>query len=131
MAGPDFVNLNEKLELEALGMDLDTAQDDEAAVRRLVTRGHGRPHTWFGNVMGWTLFSVQERDEEDNEGGDGEATDVEAEDTLSDTSAYPEFEGMNTALSGHERRLSPPRADDGSWQDAAWLLSVASKVAWS
>ena len=36
IAGPDFVNLDEKLE----AISRDTDQDDEAAVRRLVRRGN-------------------------------------------------------------------------------------------
>lgn len=123
--GPDFVNLNEKL--EAVGLDMDTSQDDEAAVRRLVKGGHGQPHTWFGNLLGWNLFSVEENDEEDNEDADGDVS--EAEDCLSEASgAEKEFRGM-TSLP--EQRLSPPTVDEGGWQDAAWLLSIASKVAWS
>lgn len=125
--GPDFVNLNEKL--EAVGTDMDTSQDDEAAVRRLVKGGHGQPHTWFGNLLGWNLFSVEENDEEDNEDADGDASDGEAEDCLSEASGpEKEFRGM-TYLP--EQRPSPPKVDEGGWQDAAWLLSVASKVAWS
>lgn len=121
--GPDFVNLNEQL--EAIGLETDTSQDDEAAVRRLVKRGHGQPHTWFGNILG-ALFSVEENDEEDNEDADGEG---DAEDCLSETSGGDKgFEGM-TSLS--TQRLSPPKVDNGGWQDAAWLLSLASKVAWS
>lgn len=127
LPGPDFVNLNEKL--EAIGVDTDTSQDDEAAVRRLVRGGHGQPHTWLGNVLGWTLFSVEENDQEDNEEADADVSDGEVEDCLSEASGgEKEFEGM-TALS--QQRLSPPKGDEGGWQDAAWLLSVASKVAWS
>lgn len=125
--GPDFVNLNEKL--EAAGIDIDTSQDDEAAVRRLVKVGHGQPHTWLGNLLGWNLFSVEENDEEDIEDADGDISDGEAEDCLSEASgAEKEFRGM---ISFPDQRLSPPTVDEGGWQDAAWLLSIASKVAWS
>lgn len=122
--GPDFVNLNERL--EAIGTEMDTSQDDEAAVRRLVKRGHGRPHIWFGNILGFNLFSVEENDEEDNECG--RSTDGEGEDGLSETSGDKALGGM-TALD--EQRLSPPKGDEGGWQDAAWLLTVASRIAWS
>ncbi|PSR78810.1 hypothetical protein BD289DRAFT_376216 [Coniella lustricola] len=149
LSGPDFVNLNEKL--EALGLERtvdgrfpdDEDDNDEAAVRRLVNGGrHGRPHTWFGNIIGWNLFSLEEKDEEeddedddDNDDDDDDTTDSEAGESLSDRSALPEFEGMTAVVSDEQQqqqcRLSPPKVDDGSWQDAAWLLSVASKVAWS
>lgn len=124
--GPDFVNLNEKL--EAFGTDIHTAQDDEAAVRRLVKGGSGQSHTWLGNILGWNLFSVEENDEED-EDLDGDGSDGEAEDCLSESSGPErEFRGMTSFPA---QPLSPPTVDEGGWQDAAWLLSVASKVAWS
>lgn len=128
--GPDFVNLNEKLEAAA-GPEGDMDLDDETAVRRLVKSRNGRPHTWYANVLGWTLFAVQENEDEDDD-LDGEGTtDGEAEDCLSDTSGMDKsFERRMTALS-EPQRLSPPKTDDAGWKDAAWLLSVASKVAWS
>lgn len=125
--GPDFVNLNERL--EAVEADANGDLDDETAVRRLVASRHGRPHTWYGNIMGWTLFAVQETENED----DGEVTtDGEAEECLSETSGPDkEFEGRMTTLTEPPQRLSPPKSDEAGWKDVAWLLSVASKVAWS
>lgn len=127
-AGPDFINLDEKL--EGFGFEVDTSQDDEAAVRRLVKGGQGRPNTWFGNIMGWGLFSVDENDEESEE-ADGEEVmsdgDLEESGVL-EVDPNKHFKGV-TSLS--EQRLPPPKSDEGGWQDAAWLLSVASKVAWS
>ncbi len=40
-------------------------------------------------------------------------------------SSVRQFEGVTTLV---EERMPPPKADEGAWQDAAWLLSVASKV---
>lgn len=125
--GPDFVNLNEKL--EAVGTDGNMNLDEESAVRNLVKSQHGRPHTWYGNIMGLSLFAVQENDDED----DGATTDDEAaEDCLSETSGpvNKDFGGRMTSLS-KPQGLSPPMSDEAGWKDAAWLLSVASKVAWS
>lgn len=127
--GPDFVNLNEKL--EAAGSEGDMDLDDETAVRRLVQSRHGRSHTWYASVMGWTLFAVQENEDEDDEADGGATTDGEAEDCLSETSGFDKnFESRMVSLSAPQR-LSPPKSDDAGWKDAAWLLSVASKVAWS
>ncbi|ROW06469.1 hypothetical protein VMCG_04352 [Cytospora schulzeri] len=122
--GPDFVNLDEKL--EATGFEQDTSQDDEADVRRLVKSGNARPSTWFGNILGWALFSVEENDEDEET--DGEGSDGEEEASMPETPLERQFEGA-TSLS--EQRMPPPKVDEGGWQDAAWLLSVASKVAWS
>lgn len=126
-AGPDFVNLDEKL--EGFGYDMDTSQDDEAVLRKLVKGGQGRPNSWLGNIMGWGLFSVDENDEESEE-ADGEATtDGELDEgSVVDMDLNKNFE---TTISLSEQRLPPPKTDEGGWQDAAWLLSVASKVAWS
>lgn len=122
--GPDFVNLDEKL--EAIGFEGETDQDDEADVRRLVKNGQSRPGTWFGNIFGWTLASVEENDEDDDP--DGEGSDGEADMSAPETPYERQFEGA-TILS--EQRMPAPKAEEGGWQDAAWLLSVASKVAWS
>ncbi|PHH63106.1 hypothetical protein CDD81_6257 [Ophiocordyceps australis] len=125
--GPDFVNLDERLEqLDGLH---DISQDDEAAVRRLVR--HGRPlgnKWWLSNVLGWSLFSVDEDDEEAEEGD--EALDDDAQDVCASSSessarrqSARRFEGPPA-----ERVLPPPASDEGGWKDAAWLLSVASSV---
>lgn len=122
--GPDFVNLDEKL--EAVGLDGEADQDDEADVRRLVKNGQSRPGTWFGNIFGWTLASVEENDEDDDP--DGEGSDGEAEVSTPETPYERQFEGASILS---EQRMPAPKAEQGGWQDAAWLLSVASKVAWS
>lgn len=128
-AGPDFVNLDEKL--EGFGYEMDTSQDDEAAVRKLVQGGQGHPKSWLGNIMGWGLFSVDENEEESEEAdgdlesdGDGEFD----ENDVVDLDLTKNFEGTKSLS---EQRVPPPKTDEGGWQDAAWLLSVASKVAWS
>ncbi|ROW12947.1 hypothetical protein VPNG_04654 [Cytospora leucostoma] len=123
-SGPDFVNLDE--DLEASGVEHDTSRDDEADVRRLVKNGNARPSTWFGNMLGWALFSVEENDEDEE--ADGEGSDGEEEASVPETPLERHFEGV-TFLS--EQRMPPPKVDEGGWHDAAWLLSVASKVAWS
>lgn len=120
--GPDFINLDEKL--EATGFDGEADRDDEADVRRLVKDGLSRPGTWFGNIFGWTLASVEENDEDDDP--DGEGSDDEADMSTPETPYERQFEGARS-----EQRMPAPRAEQGGWQDAAWLLSVASKVAWS
>ncbi|KAJ9141968.1 DUF3984 domain-containing protein [Pleurostoma richardsiae] len=133
--GPDFVNLDEKL--EAVSEERDTSQEDEVYVRRLVkSGGPAGVGSWFGNMLGWKLFSVDEDGEEeessDEDGEDGtESGDGAAEDAASAStgrrasSVGSRFEGVVT---GPDERIPPPKADEGGWQDAAWLLTVASKV---
>lgn len=129
-AGPDFVNLDEKLEgYGAYAYEMDTSQDDEAAVRKLVRGGKGRPSSWLGNMMGWGLFSVDEHDEESEEADEDAMSDGELDEgSVVDVALNKTFKGT-TSLPA--QRLPPPQTDEGGWQDAAWLLSVASKVAWS
>jgi hypothetical protein len=121
--GPDFVGLDEKLE----AVEVDTTVADEATVRRLVKRESAGLSSWFENLIGWSLSSVEERDEE-SDTADGEASDEEANDgQLSRSASTRHFEGVLTPTIP-EPEIPPPKADEGGWQDAAWLLSVASKV---
>lgn len=119
LPGPDFINLDERLE----ELERDTEQDDEATVRRLVRRGQAGTATWFGSV--WSLFSVEE-DEEDSE-DDSEDSPIDGNSQLnrSRSSSSRYLAGISTVP---EERMPPPGENDGGWRDAAWLLSVASKV---
>lgn len=113
MQGPDFVSLDEKLE----AFEIDTSQSDEAAVRRLVNRESGGMSSWM-----WSLFSVEENDEEsDNAESDGETEGSHVPRSASTV----DFERVSSVP---EERIPPPKPDEGGWQDAAWLLTVASKV---
>jgi hypothetical protein len=131
--GPDFVNLDEKLEAIE-HRELDTSQQDEAHVRRLVKRGAAGPGTWIGNVLGWGLFSVEENEEEseddDDEDADEDASESEGDADLAlerRRSGLRQLESL-VGSAAQEERIPPPKTDEGGWQDAAWLLSVASKV---
>ncbi|KAI1107354.1 hypothetical protein F4804DRAFT_297682 [Jackrogersella minutella] len=114
--GPDFVSLDEKLE----AFEVDTSKSDEAAVRKLVNRKSGGMGSWM-----WSLFSVEENDEE-SDNADGETSDDETEGShLPRSASTLDFERISNVP---EERFPPPKPDEGGWQDAAWLLSVASKV---
>ncbi|KAG7125294.1 hypothetical protein HYQ45_013297 [Verticillium longisporum] len=121
LQGPDFVNLDEKLE----AVDQDTTQDDEAAVRQLVKGENAGRGSWFG----WALFSVEENaeDSEDSDLGDDDLVDpVDSEATS--IRRDPSVRCFEIANSAPGERVQPPNLDEGGWRDAAWLLSVASKV---
>lgn len=124
IAGPDFVNLDEKLE----ELERDTTQDDEATVRRLVRHGTAGKGSWISNVIGWSLFKVDEHDEEsedEEEEDDDYLDDEELARTGRGSGSHRHFEGV---LHAPMERLPPPTSNEGGWKDAAWLLSVASKV---
>ncbi|KAF4451350.1 hypothetical protein F53441_5616 [Fusarium austroafricanum] len=119
LPGPDFVNLDEKLE----ELEQDLSQDDEAAVRRLVRKGQASTGTWFGSV--WSLFSVEEDDEDSEDDSDETPQDGESGLSRSRSWSSRHLAGISTAP---EERMPPPGTNEGGWRDAAWLLSVATKV---
>ncbi|KAK2593966.1 hypothetical protein QQS21_008325 [Conoideocrella luteorostrata] len=121
IAGPDFVNLDERLE----ELERDTTQDDEATVRRLVRHGTAGKGSWISNVIGWSLFKVDETEEESEDDEDDYMDEEELVRTGRGSGSHKHFEGV---LHAPMERLPPPTADEGGWKDAAWLLSVASKV---
>lgn len=130
VAGPDFVSLDSKLE----EVETDTTHEDEAYVRRLVKNGGADAGSWFGNVLGWGLFSVEENEEESDGEDDGQTEEADGEqDGATDEaptqrrrrSTARQFEGISLSVG---ERMPAPKADEGGWQDAAWLLSVATKV---
>lgn len=124
LSGPDFVNLDERLE----ALDAEASQDDEAAVRRLVRRGQHGTGSWL-----WSFLAAEENlpDRSDDEGSIGSFPESRSS-TAEEGQAMGRsgwsgrhFEGVSNAP---EERMPPPKPDEGGWQDAAWLLSVASKV---
>ena len=119
--GPDFVNLDEPLEA---GGEVDTSLEDEAYVRRLVKKGNGGLGTWFDSVLGLQLFSVEEDSEEsDEEEGTTEGEGDESQPRRSASTLR--LEGLEAAP---KEPVPPPNPEQGGWHDAAWLLTVASKV---
>ncbi|QPG93714.1 hypothetical protein C2857_001961 [Epichloe festucae Fl1] len=121
IAGPDFVNLDEKLE----ELERDTTQDDEATVRRLVRHGTAGRGSWISNVIGWSLFRVDENEEESDDDEDDYMDEDELARTGRGAGSHRHFEGV---LHAPVERFPPPTSDEGGWKDVAWLLSVASKV---
>ncbi|KAJ2965518.1 hypothetical protein NUW58_g10870 [Xylaria curta] len=114
--GPDFVGLDEKLE----AIELDTSKADEATIRRLVMGRSSGVGAWM-----WSLFAVEENDE-DSDTADGDMTDGETDSQVPRSASTVDFEGFSSLP---EPRIPPPKGEEGTgWQDAAWLLSVASKV---
>jgi len=145
---PDFVDENDEAE---------SSGDEEEVARLARERGFGLG-SWMDKLIGWTLFSVDEdgeasEDEDDEDGGDKSflpenmtrdelrlRREVEAKrrklerEAIVAASALKAREKQNTDPEAEEGSRpstsdtqSPPE-DGGGWQDAAWLLSVASKA---
>jgi hypothetical protein len=120
IAEPDFVDVEEEVYGE------DQAAEDEIIVKRLAKKGSLGLGVWVEKLMGWSLFAVEE---------DGEDTDIETSEEKTDASDAAskgdpiEKRSLDgTADDAGTEKLPLPGADEGGWQDAAWLLSVATKV---
>lgn len=135
VAEPDFVEPDDEL-----------VGDEEEVARLARERGFGLGG-WMDRLIGWTLFRVEE---------DGEETEDE-EDTEREESLTEEQLKLRNEVDARRRKLeremiirasaagsgekgdkgdtkestetqSAASDSEGGWQDAAWLLSVASKV---
>lgn len=117
MTEPDFVN-DEEEELYENG---EVSKNDEDIVRKLAWANSNGLGGWVEKMLGWSLFAV----EEDGEGDDAE---VDEKGDISDISSKRggTFDGQTYQIVSD----MPVLKDDqtGGWQDAAWLLSVATKV---
>ncbi|KAF2998185.1 hypothetical protein E8E13_003986 [Curvularia kusanoi] len=144
VVGPDFVEAEE-----------DAGLDDEEEVARLAReRGFGLG-SWMDALIGWTLFSVDEDGEvssdNDDDHDDGEQQISSGRLTKDEAKLMREVEAKrrkmeresiiaasalkvqdNKTQDGGEVKIEVPRPPEGQeaggWQDAAWLLSVASKA---
>ncbi|KAL9468850.1 hypothetical protein ACSS6W_010544 [Trichoderma asperelloides] len=123
LAGPDFVDLDERLE----ELERDTLEDAEADVKRLMRRSTGGKASWMNGFMGWSLFSVDEHEEETDDDDESEY-----DESLADSRSHVDRSAwLKRHVEGPldpEDFVPPPTTDEGGWSDAAWLLSVASKV---
>jgi hypothetical protein len=120
VAEPDFVDVDEEVYEE------DQAAEDELIVKRLAKRGSTGLGVWVEKLMGWSLFAVEEDGEDTDIETSEEKTDASDAATKSDRTQKNSRDG--TADAAGDEKLPLPGADEGGWQDAAWLLSVATKV---
>ncbi|EKG21593.1 hypothetical protein MPH_01101 [Macrophomina phaseolina MS6] len=122
---PDFVESDE----EGLG-------DEEEVARLAQERGFGLGG-WMDRLIGWSLFSVEEDAEETDDEDpaleqeeQGDEAKKRREDEL--RRRREERERIQAASSAAKEKKELPQPSqgegEGGWQDAAWLLSVASKV---
>lgn len=120
IAEPDFVDVEE----EGYGNEeAEAAKNDEAIVKKLARASGVGLGGWVEKMLGWNLFAV----EEDGEETEAEAIDEKADD--SELSSRPSRRDLDGLINTPTRAMPPLRDDEtGGWQDAAWLLSVATKV---
>lgn len=120
IAEPDFVDVDEEVYEE------DQAAEDEVIVKRLAKKGSLGLGVWVEKLMGWSLFAVEEDGEDTDIETSEEKTDASDATSKSDRTKKNSVDGA--ADSAGDEKLPLPGADEGGWQDAAWLLSVATKV---
>lgn len=120
IAEPDFVDVDEEAYEE------DQAAEDEIIVKRLAKKGSTGLGVWVEKLMGWSLFAVEEDGEDTDIETSEEKTDASDAASKSDCTQKNRFDGTIDVAS--EEKLPLPGADEGGWHDAAWLLSVATKV---
>jgi hypothetical protein len=134
--GPDFVNGDEEDEYA-------TAEVDEEEVAMLAReRGFGLGG-WVDRLVGWTLFKVEEDENGSETEGDAEEDRLQMETVTDEDRGEHEEETKRRRRKAEDADIiessrvmkehgihidAPEEEGDGGWKDAAWLLSVASKV---
>jgi hypothetical protein len=115
---PDFVDAE-----EGNDEDDDETKKDEAVVKKLARASNLGLGGLVERMLGWSLFAV----DEDGEETEVEVMDEKGEDSeISSRTSRLNLRGVETPI---EDKMPPLKDDEtGGWQDAAWLLSVATKV---
>ncbi|KAI6892685.1 hypothetical protein KC318_g13897 [Hortaea werneckii] len=129
---PDFVDLPpQKTERKGGDQGVGGAAADENELARLTSEksfGLGR---LVDQIMGFNLFKVEEGQESTD---DDDGVDERERDELTDAASRAAAEAKRRREEKERLTALPPAPRDvgdegqGGWQDAAWLLSVASKA---
>ena len=117
---PDFVDVEEDDGID----EEEEARKDEALVRKLTRTNSLGLGGWVEKMLGWNLFAV----DEDGDEMEPDVLDEKTEDT--ELSSRPSRRNLHELPSPLVEDAVPPPQNEGAggWQDAAWLLSVATKV---
>ena len=123
VAGPDFVGLEEEYEDE----DEEQRMNEEEVARLTKGSGYG-----FGSIVDrlveWTLFEVREDGADADETEDELLSGVGHLDSALPTPKPKAERKPPMVKSAAESSRKAQDDGEGGWKDAAWLLSVASKV---
>ncbi|KAI9714412.1 MAG: hypothetical protein M1820_000373 [Bogoriella megaspora] len=120
----DFVDLAEEKEGE---------KEDEEEIARLARETGSGFGGWVDRFMGFALFNMEEdRDESADEAAEGESAEEAKRRKLAELRRKKEERERLIAQQRTNENpasgIQTPKEDHGGWQDAAWLLSVASKI---
>ncbi|KAL2136654.1 hypothetical protein VTI74DRAFT_2386 [Chaetomium olivicolor] len=135
MPGPDFVNVDDRLEsaeLQHRAISGKSRSQDEAYLKELLREGGGGG-SWL-NMLGFGFFNVKEDDEDEQDEEESEWQRIQRE-LDEETAEERELRRAASLKRLHEIMISPmeerppPPSEKGGWlDDAAWLLGVASRV---
>ncbi|KAF2117573.1 hypothetical protein BDV96DRAFT_489428 [Lophiotrema nucula] len=140
-------DIENNIEPDFVEGDGESDGDEEEVARLARERGFGLG-SWMDRLIGWTLFSVDEDGEESSDEDEEEDETPRPENmTREELQLRREVEAKRrklereaiiaaSAVSKHQAAKDkeaaeedkPPNDDNGGWEDAAWLFSVASKV---
>ncbi|KAI9710207.1 MAG: hypothetical protein M1812_007479 [Candelaria pacifica] len=120
VAEPDFVDVE--------GEVVDDKLDDVEIHQLTRQRGFGLGG-WLDTLMGWSMFSVTE----DGEESDEEISQEQPKRRENKSGAgirvlHDDSVAVKSPIENDVEKPPDGRGDEGGWQDAAWLLSVATKV---
>ena len=122
---PDFVDPSEHLQVE---------KQDEDEVARLTQERDSGLGSWVDKFIGFSLFNVEEdREESADEAVEGESAEEARRRRLAEMTRRKEekeqlIAKQQASEGGGPVQVERPKDEQGGWQDAAWLLSVASKI---
>lgn len=124
IAEPDFIDIDEYVHAD------NDIEEDEIFLKRLARQNGFGLGGWVNTLMNWSLFSV---DEDPNETEDDlrNSRSSASEQYSRNHSASPvsrQLQRVSAGAEDDEVAIPPPGAGQSGWQDAAWLLSVATKV---
>ncbi|KAK4122927.1 hypothetical protein N657DRAFT_691365 [Parathielavia appendiculata] len=134
--GPDFVNLNERLEgLQEEDEDEERVVVDKEYLRKMV-KEQGRFWPWVASLMvGEARSDLAEDDDEDEEEDEygGEVDPYELERRLEEERrkrrAASELRLQECTITPLDATNDPPPDENGGlWRDVSWLLSVAGNA---
>jgi len=131
LTGPDFVDAEDGKEEEVDSGDEEERMEEEAEVARLTSdRGFGLG-SMVDRLIGWTLFDVREdRSAAEDEDAPAGKEEGQRKARAEDARITGKPQGPKTETSGEPTDEDGEKGGEaaGGWSDAAWLLSVASKI---
>lgn len=127
IAEADFVDLEEEEQTINPAAENEGDEQDEIFIKRLARRGNFGVQMFVEKFLGLDLFGLEdEEDAEMTEDDEGEGIDDDQVKNRRQEAQRRYLERVGAEL---DERVPPPAEGEvGNWTDAAWLLSVASKV---